>query len=298
MSSPMGSVHAARLENGAVGAGPVQVPGWVGRLLWRHRVRLHMGTNGLRTTSGPTVAVSGGVRDDLRRLYEVPFERMHVVLGGFDLARCCPRRKLGLRAKMRQDVGLAEEDVALLTANEHHHKGLGVLLNAMAVARHPRLPSILRGGMAPLAYPPTGPGEPSPLLRTTWPSSTQQQTYLPPTQHETFGSVVMEALASGLPVIASKLAGAADVILDRRNGLLLRDPLGATELPGLLKKGLDPAARREMSERAPSSVAGFDWSAVMSRFEKRPGRAMGAPRCHLSPLARRDIARTKMRLLS
>ena len=251
------------------------------------------------------MAVSGGGQNDLRRLYEVPFERMHVVLSGFDLARCCPRRKLGLRAKMRQDVGLAEEDAVLLIANEHHHEGLGVLLNAKAAARHPRLPPSLRRQMARSSHasrirqlgltsqvPYCGATDNVALFHPA------TDLFAPPTQHEPFGSVLMEALASGLPVIAPKLSGAADVILERRNGLLLRDPLGATELPGLLKKGLDPAARREMSERAPSSVAGFDWSAVMSRFEKRPGRAMGAPRCHLSPLARRDIARTKMRLLS
>ena len=44
-------------------------------------------------------------------------------------------------------------------------------------------------------------------------------------------------------------------------------PLDATELASLLRQGLDATARREMSERAPSSVVGFEWSAVMSRFE-------------------------------
>ena len=150
----MQSVHAAWLEKGAaVPVGPVRVPGWVRRFLWRHQVRLHMERDGLRITSGPIVVVPEGVRGDLRRLYGVPFERMHVVPSGFKPAQCSPQRRLGLRTKRRQDLGLAEEDVVLLlVANQYHRKGLGVLLDAMTAVGDPRLRLLLVGRMAPTSY--------------------------------------------------------------------------------------------------------------------------------------------------
>jgi glycosyltransferase involved in cell wall biosynthesis len=42
-------------------------------------------------------------------------------------------------------------------------------------------------------------------------------------------------MACGLPVVASSRAGASEIINDRRNGMILRDPEDSQELAGLLR---------------------------------------------------------------
>ena len=45
-----------------------------------------------------------------------------------------------------------------------------------------------------------------------------------PTVYEPFGLVITEAMACGLPVVTSRCAGAAELIEDGKEGLLLSDP--------------------------------------------------------------------------
>ena len=51
-----------------------------------------------------------------------------------------------------------------------------------------------------------------------------------PTLYEPFGLVIIEAMASGLPTITSKLAGAAELIEDGKDGLLLKNPKNCEEI--------------------------------------------------------------------
>jgi len=43
------------------------------------------------------------------------------------------------------------------------------------------------------------------------------------------------AMACGLPVVASSRAGGSEIVNDRRNGMILRDPEDSQELAGLLR---------------------------------------------------------------
>jgi UDP-glucose:(heptosyl)LPS alpha-1,3-glucosyltransferase len=89
-----------------------------------------------------------------------------------------------------------------------------------------------------------------------------------PTQYEAFGSVIVEALASGLPVITTALAGAAVVIEEDVNGSLLQDPRSVLELVSTLQRATQPGVLERWSAAAPSSVSGFEWASVMARLEQ------------------------------
>jgi phosphatidylinositol alpha-mannosyltransferase len=83
---------------------------------------------------------------------------------------------------------------------------------------------------------------------------------------ESFGVVLVEAMAAGAPVVASDLDAFARVLEDGAAGVLVRrgDPAAlAGELSALLR---DPARRAELSAAGSRAAAGYDWSVVAAQI--------------------------------
>ncbi len=107
---------------------------------------------------------------------------------------------------------------------------------------------------------------------TTAPSTSDLRTRRPtrsvlPTQYEAFALTVVEALASGLPVVTTTVPGAGDLVRHDVNGLLQHDPLDATELSGLLDQIADPDVRCRLGAAGPASVAELEWSRLIARLD-------------------------------
>jgi phosphatidylinositol alpha-mannosyltransferase len=89
----------------------------------------------------------------------------------------------------------------------------------------------------------------------------------PATGGESFGVVLIEAMAAGLPVVASDTPGYDEVITDENQGLLVppRDPraLAAAASRVLDDGALAMRLRGAGTERARA----FDWSATVGRIE-------------------------------
>jgi glycosyltransferase involved in cell wall biosynthesis len=88
--------------------------------------------------------------------------------------------------------------------------------------------------------------------------------------YEGMSNVVLEALASGLPVVASRIPGNVDLVLDQENGLLFSSnescEMIAAEIVRLWKS---PARWQRMSNSARISVtAKYDWQVIASSYER------------------------------
>src|SRR6185503_5482001 len=87
-----------------------------------------------------------------------------------------------------------------------------------------------------------------------------------PSTTETFGNVVLEAFASGVPVVGADACGTKDLVEHGVNGLLARpnDPADlAHHVASLLE---DPARRIAMGDAAETTALRYRWTDVNRRL--------------------------------
>ncbi|MBX6391776.1 MAG: glycosyltransferase family 4 protein [Frankia sp.] len=84
----------------------------------------------------------------------------------------------------------------------------------------------------------------------------------PNTGQESFGIVLLEAMAAGTPVVASDIDAFRRVLDDGRAGRLFGVGEPAELAAGLAELLLDPAARAELAARGRRVVAAYDWPVI------------------------------------
>ena len=195
----------------------------------------------------------------------IPAERIARWDRGVDLARFSPeRRRPGLLDPSRINV--------LYAGRLTREKGAGLLADAFLEAhrRRPALQLVLAGG---------GPEEA--LLRERLGAAAtflgwlegdaladayaSADLFLFCSQTDTYGQVLLEAQASGLPIVAVAAGGPAELVAHGRSGLLCSpDP----EVLGLTLAGLggSPSARRRLSGGGLRAVQERSWEAALDRL--------------------------------
>lgn len=84
---------------------------------------------------------------------------------------------------------------------------------------------------------------------------------------ESFGVILIEAMAAGLPVVATRIPGYVEVVGDGVSGLLVR-PRDATALAAATARILDdPALAARLSATAAEHARRYDWDVVTAEIE-------------------------------
>lgn len=196
------------------------------------------------------VAVSSLVAAQLK----THFQRndVTVIPNAVDTVRFTPEGRIAKRNMSRRSLSYSENDfVSLLIGNDWKKKGLDTLLMALASLIDLPLRVLIVGRDDPNFY--------RPLLnelalqdrvRFEKPSAdvlsfyAAADLYVGPSLEDAFNLPMLEAMACGLPVIASVQAGASENIRDYETGLLLRDPRDPDQLVRLIRRLFDDAELR------------------------------------------------------
>jgi UDP-glucose:(heptosyl)LPS alpha-1,3-glucosyltransferase len=221
------------------------------------------------------IALSDQVKEDLVRLYQVPGDDIEVIPQGFAHKEFNWIQSENSRDKMRSQLGYCSEDkVVIFVANELDRKGFGPLLRSIARMKDTRLSLLVVGRVSAAAYA----AEISRLgmtnrVRFTGPAGDVASYYSAadvfalPTQYEPWGLVIVEAMACGLPVLTSRLAGASIAVQEGRNGYLLEDPSSVVEI----QEKLAALVRGDLclsGEAISDSVKSYAWSNILLQYEQ------------------------------
>ena len=187
-----------------------------------------------------------------------PAERRHFIPNGVDTERFAPLPEEA-RQRLRVELGMGSAPVIVYSGRFSAEKGLAGLVGAWPRVR------VLTPGAELLLL---GAGEEEANLRAAagegvrfggyvadvLPYLQAADAFVLPSQTEGLSNALLEAMAAGLPAVATAVGGAPDVITHGANGLLVPpdDPLQMAEaLGGLL---CDPAARTRLGAQARQKV--------------------------------------------
>lgn len=211
------------------------------------------------------------------RLMELGFERVALWSRGVDGEAFHPRFR---DPEFRCSLGLGpDECLALYVGRLAAEKNIGALLDAFRTLRARLQPAqrdyfrLALVGDGPLAASLRGLGEKGIILPGTqlgadlarWYASAD--VFVFPSLSETFGNVVSEALASGLPVAAYDCPGVNEQVRDQQEGLLV--PPGGDLAEAVSRLVVDAALRRRLGAAARKTAEGRGWGAIFAGLEER-----------------------------
>ncbi len=271
------SVHRAWLERCAEFRPPFSAARIRQRLNPLHPVILKLEERHFRERRyRKLIATTEHVREDLRRLYDVPPADVEVIPNGFSPTEFNPERRAERRPAIREKLGLKPDDIALLfVANELDRKGFATILGALKILNSPRL-RLLAIGKPSAAAIQQGAERFGVARQVTACGATSDiaafhaagDLFVLPTQYEAFSLAILESLGSGVPVITTDVPGARDAIRPGENGALIRDPKSAEELAAALSPLLNDDRRHALTVTTPATATPYRWPTVLEHYER------------------------------
>jgi glycogen synthase len=95
----------------------------------------------------------------------------------------------------------------------------------------------------------------------------KQDLFILPSRKEAFGLAIIEAMASGVPVIASSTEGPAEIITDQQNGLLFETENPVSLFEQIRFAYLNQAATRKIAEQAYQDVQQYGIEQTLNLHE-------------------------------
>ena len=234
--------------------------GWLERLVARHLRTLH---NRGDLTLVPTHEIA-------ERLEQAGYRNVRVVARGVDTTLFHPGRR---SRELRASWGAGDEDLVIAHVGRlAPEKNLPLVFSTFAaIRRHAPRARLVMVGDGPVRnalqrrhadaiFAGMRRGED---LAAHYASA---DLFLFPSLTETYGNVVLEALASGLPVVAFRQAAAAELIRHGRNGMLAAPGAGDEFERAALDIVVRPDLRRRAALEAPAGVALLDWGRINDRL--------------------------------
>jgi len=218
------------------------------------------------------IAVSEGVKNELIRYYRLPNEDIVVIPNGVDLEEFKP--DLEKRGKIREKHGIEENEIVLMfSGHEFKRKGLEYIIRALPdVKEYVKLLVIGKDNPEPYKKLASKLGVSNKIIFAGFVPDISEyyaasDIFIFPTAYEAFSLATLEAVASGLPILATKVNGTEELIIDSYNGFFIRrEPNDIANKINILVE--DENLRKQMSRNARKTAEKYSWDEVAKRTLK------------------------------
>ena len=224
-----------------------------------HRVQMLVERRGFESPRfRRAIAVSNLVRDDLMQTFALAPAQTVTLYNGVELDRYFPESEASVRDEIRREFGVHDARPAVMfVGNGFARKGLRFLIEAWpAIGDGARLIVVGADRAAP-SYERLARrlgledrvkflgrrADVERLMRGA-------DAFALPSLFEPFGNVALEAMASGVPALTTRLCGVAEVMPEALRGYIVNDPANRTELAARMNALIEAASSLKATVRA------------------------------------------------
>jgi UDP-glucose:(heptosyl)LPS alpha-1,3-glucosyltransferase len=224
------------------------------------------------------VAVSSLTKDIFLQEYNINPDKVAVINPGVDLNDYAQHNKDSVRNTIRRELGINIADpVILFVSMNYEIKGLDDILFSLAKLKtqNRKFKFIVAGKGNIKKYKKmaqdvqiisdvifTGPVNKDKIIKLYLASDL----YIMLSKFDTFGNVVLEAMAAGLPVIISSNVGAKDLVQEGGNGFIISNTSDSDYIAAKITLLLDKNIRGQLAEAAYKTAAQNTWDDVTKKY--------------------------------
>jgi len=225
--------------------------------------------------------VSGLVKEELLKTYDIAASKMRVIHPGVSLERFSSLDRRNCRLHIRRRHGLSESDVVVLFVGMNFEikrlklviEGVAELIRERKRGANLKVLVVGKGNQAPYQALARDLGITDRVIfagvtREVEKYYLASDLFAMPSQFDTFGMAVLEAMAAGLPVIITEKVGAKDLVTDGVQGFVLGEEPAPSDFGGKISSLLIKENRLKMGEMAHKTALQHSWDRVADEMEE------------------------------
>jgi len=219
--------------------------------------------------------VSNLVKDELLHVYHIPENRIKTLHPGIEIDKFSSSDPQESRKKIRNMHDISDDDIVILFVGMNFEiKRLDFVLEAMAHLSRKQAIKLLIAGKGNInKYQKIasrfGISENvifAGTVRNIHEYYFASDIFVLPSQFDTFGLVVLEAMISGLPVIITSTVGAKDLIQSEINGIVLPDNSTSNHLADAFKRLMNYDYRQSLAQKGMNTAKMYSWDHYVNQL--------------------------------
>ena len=213
------------------------------------------------------IANSRRGKEEIIRHYKLPEDKICVIYNGIDIKAFNLNDRENIRADYRGRLNIKNETLLLFVGSGFERKGLRFLIEALGILKskgYERLKLVVVGkgeirkyqAMAELC----GTGED---VKFIGPASDVKGYYCAadifvlPSIYEPFSNACLEAMASQLPIVTSRINGVSEILTRGKDGMIVDDPSDPEEIAKKIEPLLHEETRLTVGKAARKTVENY-----------------------------------------
>ncbi len=221
------------------------------------------------------VANSNMVRNEILSRFRVAPGRVRTIYNGVDSKRFSPENRANKGSALRRSMGIDDDTpVVLFVGSGFERKGVSTLVKASSLLTKPfRAWIVGKGDFRKYREMGRRLGV-SEQIRFWGPRRDVETFYAAadifvfPTLYDPFPSVVLEAMASGLPVVTTTRCGAAEIIRRGKDGFVVESPGDFVRTASYIQRLFSRDLRESMAKSAAARAKCFSVESTVEQYER------------------------------